>query len=382
MNREPLACHRVGPLRNGNPRGNPGLAPRCGAKNRAGAPCQAPALRGRVRCRLHGGASTGPRTEQGLARMRAARTVHGAYGAAAMARRRYVGMAARRGRVLAQAGSLRPWLPEGLRARLMAGAMELGPLPEPAWRVIRDKTACIVALARRETESLAPWRDAIAAARLARKQARDVGNDPMNREGGSGDEASSRGRPACAGHDGECVGDDPKNRDADASGSESGQRRGCRAFAHDGERESAGHDPMNREDGLRGEAASRGWPACAGHNGETAGNDPLNREDGPTRVPADCHREDRSDAAIPGRDARSRVSLRSARNGRWSRGWKGTLCAGTYLASPADYIAWLGGWLRVGQVERATQLVATWQDPMNREAGQPGWTLPDYGPTW
>jgi hypothetical protein len=34
-------------------------APRCGAKTRAGTPCQCPALRSRKRCRLHGGLSTG-----------------------------------------------------------------------------------------------------------------------------------------------------------------------------------------------------------------------------------------------------------------------------------------------------------------------------------
>jgi hypothetical protein len=34
-------------------------APRCGAKTRAGTPCQCPALRGRKRCRLHGGLSPG-----------------------------------------------------------------------------------------------------------------------------------------------------------------------------------------------------------------------------------------------------------------------------------------------------------------------------------
>ena len=32
------------------------------------------------RCRMHGGASTGPRTAEGLERLRAARTRHGAYG--------------------------------------------------------------------------------------------------------------------------------------------------------------------------------------------------------------------------------------------------------------------------------------------------------------
>ena len=57
--------------------------PRCGAKNRAGNPCQSPAMRGKARCRLHGGASTGPRTIEGLARIRAARTIHGNYSAAA-----------------------------------------------------------------------------------------------------------------------------------------------------------------------------------------------------------------------------------------------------------------------------------------------------------
>ena len=34
-------------------------APRCGAKTRAGTPCQCPVIRGRKRCRLHGGLSPG-----------------------------------------------------------------------------------------------------------------------------------------------------------------------------------------------------------------------------------------------------------------------------------------------------------------------------------
>jgi hypothetical protein len=34
-------------------------APRCGARTRAGTACQRPALRGRRRCRLHGGLSPG-----------------------------------------------------------------------------------------------------------------------------------------------------------------------------------------------------------------------------------------------------------------------------------------------------------------------------------
>ena len=31
-------------------------APRCGARTRKGAPCAAPAVRGKARCRMHGGA--------------------------------------------------------------------------------------------------------------------------------------------------------------------------------------------------------------------------------------------------------------------------------------------------------------------------------------
>lgn len=34
-------------------------ARRCGARNRAGQLCQCPAIRGRMRCRLHGGRSPG-----------------------------------------------------------------------------------------------------------------------------------------------------------------------------------------------------------------------------------------------------------------------------------------------------------------------------------
>ena len=41
-------------------------APRCGARNRAGRPCRQAAVRGRARCRMHGGAkgSGGPRGER------------------------------------------------------------------------------------------------------------------------------------------------------------------------------------------------------------------------------------------------------------------------------------------------------------------------------
>jgi hypothetical protein len=50
---------------------------RCGAKTKAGAPCQKPAIRGKVRCQLHGGRSTGPRTAEGRQRIATANLKHG-----------------------------------------------------------------------------------------------------------------------------------------------------------------------------------------------------------------------------------------------------------------------------------------------------------------
>lgn len=96
---DPIRRERVpGPLRNGNPRGNPNLAPRCGAKTRLGCPCKGPAMTN-GRCRMHGGASTGPKTAAGKARIAAAQARRGD-----PARRTMLAdMAAvvRRGRVLA-----------------------------------------------------------------------------------------------------------------------------------------------------------------------------------------------------------------------------------------------------------------------------------------
>ncbi len=79
----------LGRLRNGNPRGNPHIAPRCGARNRTGLPCKAPAM-ANGRCRSHGGKSTGPTTQQGLDNLRAARTIHGCYGEEGKALRRTI----------------------------------------------------------------------------------------------------------------------------------------------------------------------------------------------------------------------------------------------------------------------------------------------------
>jgi uncharacterized membrane protein len=86
-----------GPLRNGNPRGNPHAAPRCGARTRCGGSCCQPAMPN-GRCRLHGGLSTGARTEAGRAALRAAHTTHGQYGEEGRAFRRAVADLLRAGR--------------------------------------------------------------------------------------------------------------------------------------------------------------------------------------------------------------------------------------------------------------------------------------------
>ena len=39
--------------------------------------CRAPAIKGKTKCRFHGGKSTGPKTKAGRARIAAAHTVHG-----------------------------------------------------------------------------------------------------------------------------------------------------------------------------------------------------------------------------------------------------------------------------------------------------------------
>lgn len=77
-------------LRNGNPPGDPCAAPRCRARTRNATDCLAPAIRGRRRCRLHGGHSTGPLTSQGRERSRQANIKHGYFSAEAKAERQRV----------------------------------------------------------------------------------------------------------------------------------------------------------------------------------------------------------------------------------------------------------------------------------------------------
>src|SRR5438552_2887087 len=64
---------RRGWLKNGNTPGDFSKAARCGARNRRGTPYKCPAM-ANGRCRLHRGMSTGPRTREGIERIRQAVT--------------------------------------------------------------------------------------------------------------------------------------------------------------------------------------------------------------------------------------------------------------------------------------------------------------------
>ena len=60
------------------------LAPRCGARTRGGSPCRQPAVRGKARCRMHGGRGSGaPAGNRNALK-------HGAWTAEALAWRRRV----------------------------------------------------------------------------------------------------------------------------------------------------------------------------------------------------------------------------------------------------------------------------------------------------
>jgi hypothetical protein len=79
---------RRGRLKNGNPSGDFHNCPRCGAKTRKGIPCKSPAM-ANGRCRMHGGASTGPRTPEGLQRSRRGNWKHGRYSWQALAQAKF-----------------------------------------------------------------------------------------------------------------------------------------------------------------------------------------------------------------------------------------------------------------------------------------------------
>ena len=80
----PGKTRTAGPPRSSNRQGNPDAAPRRGARARRGGPCRGPAMKSGC-CRKQGGGSTGAKTAEGRARIMAAGTIHGLYGAEARA---------------------------------------------------------------------------------------------------------------------------------------------------------------------------------------------------------------------------------------------------------------------------------------------------------
>jgi len=72
-------------------------SPRCGAKTRSGKPCMSPAVHGKKRCRMHGGApgSGAPRDNQNALK-------HGLYTREAIEERRQLRVLMRQSRMLIQ----------------------------------------------------------------------------------------------------------------------------------------------------------------------------------------------------------------------------------------------------------------------------------------
>ena len=153
------------------PRGNPTLhlAPRCGARTRSGCPCRSPAIHGKLRCRMHGGRSPGPRTPEGRDQVRAAHTIHGYAGAEARAQNHHRLTQLRRNRVLTAAVDYQAHLPPAFVARLYSHPPELRPPAQPTGGITtaEDRTRRHAVAA-----ALAPWKQAIAVARAAHLAAR------------------------------------------------------------------------------------------------------------------------------------------------------------------------------------------------------------------
>jgi hypothetical protein len=155
-------------LRYGNPPGDPTTAPRCGAVTRAGTACQAPAMRAKRRCRMHGGRSTGPRTLAGLARLRAAATRHGRCSAVGRAFERW-----RRQSVANGYRSARAMADPRARTFFLQRAAE--PLPTTLLAAMRQEAGD--AVARQDAERL----QAIARRRFRPRRERRLNSERLGR---------------------------------------------------------------------------------------------------------------------------------------------------------------------------------------------------------
>jgi hypothetical protein len=158
------------------PAGARGLNPR-GARTRAGYPCRSPAIHGKLRCRMHGGRSPGPRTPDSLprrrpggrTRVRDARTTRGNYGADARAENRFRLTMLRISRVDIALDRYQAHLAPAFAARLRGHPPEPMPPPRPRGGITAAEDR---AMRHAVAASLAPWRAAIAEARPAHRAAR------------------------------------------------------------------------------------------------------------------------------------------------------------------------------------------------------------------
>lgn len=118
---------------------------------------------------MHGGASTGPRTAEGLQRLRDSRTVHGHYAAPRRAHDLRILTFLRGSRVYRAAARYEECLPPLARARFHAFPAEClaPPWPSPSQAPLsRARGRAIVAA---QAEALAPWKRAIAFAKAIKR---------------------------------------------------------------------------------------------------------------------------------------------------------------------------------------------------------------------
>ena len=129
---------KPGRLRNSNPVGDPSKVARCGAQTRSGAACKGPAM-ANGRCRMHGGASTGPRTPEGLANSRRARWKHGLYSAERKRLRRQLRWVGEFARVLSRIDEMRPTQSTPWKASPRLGSGNSGTTEEwkGCWRTMQ-----------------------------------------------------------------------------------------------------------------------------------------------------------------------------------------------------------------------------------------------------
>ena len=381
MHPEPVSAARQpgatatppGPLRHGNRRGQPNLAPRCGAKaRRTGCACRAPAM-ANGRCRMHGGASTGARTEAGLRRLAAVNTTHGQFAAGAVgAEDLRIRTILRRKRLALAADFLRAFLPPELAAQLETWAGpaalrmprygEAAPVAgKPACTSGRDARGRFAAkprpglrgraaareAARVEAAALAPWREAVVAARQAKRAARvaargGLRNDLMHREPGVG--AGGEARSGAADNPaGQCdaARRQPLHPDAVAAawadgGADAGAAPAGQSAAARTGRGDSRNDLMHREPGVAagGEARSGAADNPAGQC-DAARRQPLH-PDTVAGVWADGGAD--AGAAPAGQPAAARAGRGDSRNDLMHRE-PGVAAGGEARAGAADYPA-------------------------------------------